>query len=255
MVFLAALYSPGIAPVQPSLDCLLQRWDALPLERSDGSFGLPKMASSAISHGALMGQGNQQDPQPSVPFGMPVVARQRLVQPLGQVPGSIVPEDDEEAHPLCGIAAHDPFEVLPGLVPLRRHLPRGRVQIGIQAGAGWGLPLLPALRRANPLRALPGRPSTALPRPEHEPTLVGEGCCPGRVSFHPAQQPVAPSFLKASPASGYPGSGLVTHSLARCQDCLCSRRSRRMLSRLICSVQPFRTKAAAASFRLGSGHW
>src|SRR6202022_2225677 len=97
----------------------------------------------------------------------------------------------------------------------------------------------------NRLGAFPPGPGAALSGPEHEPALVGEGGSPPCVVLHPAQQPITPLFFRA-----YAGSGLLIHSLARCQVCLCCCSRRRTLSMLIDVVHPSRTTAAATSYKV-----
>jgi hypothetical protein len=96
-----------------------------------------------------------------VAFGMPIVAYHQLLQPTSKMPGSLVPEEHQESNATGCIAPESLFEILlglpliPGTVPLRRHLSARRIQIGIQAGSRRSLPILLTLGPANHLGAFP----------------------------------------------------------------------------------------------------
>src|SRR5918996_4157 len=225
------------------------------------AFGMDPARFYGVEPGAFGGQEAGQNPYPrSCPFDLTVVLLDPALDLLANVPGGIVPHQEQrfltqsfqlatdpgqerDRHPADGTTLHKAQPDLLGWGvsgPPAHQQPITSQGFGVRVILGHRL-----LYQRQRLASLgPGvHPGASQPA---EPTLILEAQGPVRMGGRQENQPISGPFFRA-----YAGSGLVIHSLARCQRVPRRARVARMVSPLTrWGVNPCWKLTSAANSRV-----
>src|SRR5918999_1446907 len=239
------------------------------------AFGMGPAGFYGVEPGTLGGQGTGQNPYPlPFPFDLTVMLLNPALYVLTNVPGGIIPHQEQSLLAQRLQLATAPLQESDGYATDRMALHKAQPDLFL----GWFLAGLPPPQQSiasqglgvwvifgnRLLYQMPGMtgigPGVYLGAGQPaKPALILEAQNPSRVGSRQADQPVSGPFFRA-----YAGSGLVIHSLARCQRTPKRARVARMVSPLTCSgVNPCWKLTWAANSRVHRlvglpkvrGHW